>query len=187
MDNLHKDEKLLFAERLNHALDIFGIPPKGKGRQITVAKMFAVSQKGASKWLEGQSFPETERLSIIAKRLNVNFEWLVTGKGHINIESIPSPSNYSMKRIPLLDWKDASYWKKISFGENTKWAWADADIGPLAFSLQMIDNSMLPRYEVGDILVIDPEFTLWRNTKYIMHDLNVLRIAISHLYVNYPI
>ena len=45
MDNLHKDEKLLFAERLNHALDIFGIPPKGKGRQITVAKMFAVSQK----------------------------------------------------------------------------------------------------------------------------------------------
>lgn len=152
-----KNEKQLFSERLNHALDIYGVPQKGKGRQISVAKMFGVSQKGASKWLEGQAFPETERLVIIAGRLNVNVQWLITGKGYINIESIPSPSKSSMKRIPLLNWKDAANWKKLGFHQNVQWSWADANIGPCAFALRVINNSMSPRYEIGDILTVDPE------------------------------
>lgn len=152
-----KTEQQLFSERLNHALDIFGIPPKGRGRQLIVAKMFGVSQKGASKWLEGQSFPEIERLKTISTRLNVNLEWLMTGLGYINITDIPSPGKTSMKRIPLLEWKDAPNWKKLSLNQNTKWSWADAEIGPCAFALQTQDDSMSPRYEIGAIIIIDPE------------------------------
>lgn len=150
-------EKLAFAERLNHALDLSGIPPKGKGRQIIVAKMFGISQKNARNWLEGLNFPETERFSTIAERLNVNFEWLITGKGHINIESIPVSSKSSMKRIPLLNWKNAANWKKLGFNQNTRWSWSDANTSASAFALEILDDSMCPRYEKGDIITVDPE------------------------------
>lgn len=158
MSENKKNCKDLFSERLNHALDINGIPTKGRGRQLVVAKMFNVSQKGASKWLEGQAFPEQERLIAIAERLKVNVEWLLTGKGFINIEDIPMPSKSVMKRIPLLEWNDAANWRKISFDQNIKWSWADADIGPCAFALKICDDSMSPRYESGAIIVVDPEF-----------------------------
>ncbi|EKE01214.1 MAG: hypothetical protein ACD_21C00190G0003 [uncultured bacterium] len=157
LENKHKTEQLLFAERLNHALDIFGIPPKGRGRQLVVAKMFNVSQKGASKWLEGKTFPEIGKIKTIAERLNINIEWLLTGSNYINIEDLPSPGKSSMKRIPLLQWKDATNWNHIGLNQNTRWGWADAEISPCAFALQICDDSMLPRYEIGAIIVIDPE------------------------------
>jgi transcriptional regulator with XRE-family HTH domain len=74
-------EKLAFAKRLNEACDMAGIPPKGKGRQQTIAKMFGVTQKGARKWLEGEAIPETKRIPEISRALRVAGEWLLTGTG----------------------------------------------------------------------------------------------------------
>ena len=95
---IKEDQKTKFADRLNHALDLNNIPPKGKGRQVIVAKMFGVSQKGASKWLEGTTYPDLQRIAVIAKRLNVNVEWLAYGTGTINIESIPGPGKTGPRR-----------------------------------------------------------------------------------------
>lgn len=75
------DTKTSFSQRLNVALDEAGVPPKGSGRQIAVAKMFGVSQKGARKWLEGEAIPDTKRLPEIARKLGVQGEWLLTGQG----------------------------------------------------------------------------------------------------------
>ena len=70
------DEKMNFSVRLNAALDgsPLGIPPKGDGRQVLVAKLFGVGQKSARKWMEGEGFPELEKCIIIAKKLSVSFE-----------------------------------------------------------------------------------------------------------------
>jgi transcriptional regulator with XRE-family HTH domain len=68
-----------FAARLNHALDRAGVPPKSRGRQSAVGKMFGVSQKGARKWLEGEAMPDTRRLPGIAQTLGISAEWLLTG------------------------------------------------------------------------------------------------------------
>lgn len=77
------NNKRLFAARLNEALDTSGleVPPKGKGRQEFVRRMFGVSQKGARKWLEAEGFPTLEKAVEIAKRLSVSIEWLLTGRG----------------------------------------------------------------------------------------------------------
>lgn len=56
------------------------IPPKDHGRQVTLAKIFGVSQKGARKWLEGEGFPTTETAIKIATWAGVQFEWLMTGR-----------------------------------------------------------------------------------------------------------
>lgn len=78
--NTH-DERLAFAARLNEALDDYGTPPKGQGRQGTVGKLFGVSQKGARKWLEGEAMPDTKRLPDMARMLRVRWEWLMAGAG----------------------------------------------------------------------------------------------------------
>lgn len=78
---MQNDERERFSERLNSALDQIGVPPKGRGRQGRVAKMFDVSQKGARKWLEGEAIPKTSRLREMAEKLGVSTEWLLTGDG----------------------------------------------------------------------------------------------------------
>lgn len=77
-----KDEKQAFSNRFNAILDKAGIPPKGKGRQGVLAKIFGVSDKGARKWIEGESIPSTTKLPSIVdkfKATGVTVEWLLTG------------------------------------------------------------------------------------------------------------
>jgi DNA-binding XRE family transcriptional regulator len=70
-----------FADRLNEVLDEAGMPEKFDGRQVALAKIFDVSQKGARKWLEGEGLPTLERCIEIATHFGVNTEWLVSGRG----------------------------------------------------------------------------------------------------------
>jgi transcriptional regulator with XRE-family HTH domain len=79
--SMNHGTKSAFSSRLNEALDDAGVPPKFDGRQVAVAKMFGVSQKGARKWLEGEGLPTLEKCIEIATRLNVHVEWLATGRG----------------------------------------------------------------------------------------------------------
>lgn len=77
----NEDEKLAFARRFNHALDAAGVPPKGKNRMKLVAEMFGVTPKAAQKWTAGDAVPETARGMEIAEKLQISFEWLMTGRG----------------------------------------------------------------------------------------------------------
>ncbi len=81
-----------FAERLNELLDEAGAPRKFEGRQVALAGMFGVSQKGARKWLEAEGLPKFETCIEIAKRFGVHTEWLVTGRGEKWIAGRP-PEN----------------------------------------------------------------------------------------------
>ncbi|MFD1557057.1 helix-turn-helix domain-containing protein [Paraburkholderia silviterrae] len=75
------DTRQAFAARLNEALDDIAFPPKGKGRQQALGDRMGVSQKGARKWLEGESKPEQSKVLKLSSWLQVNFEWLATGNG----------------------------------------------------------------------------------------------------------
>lgn len=78
-------ERLEFSARLNQALDEAQltppVPQKHRGRQRHVAKLFKVDQKAARKWLEGDGYPKMETVILIAKKLQVAVEWLLTGRG----------------------------------------------------------------------------------------------------------
>lgn len=81
--SVESDPKIEFAQRLNQALNEMQppAPGEGDGRQDFVASLFGVDQTGARKWLRGEGFPAIGRAIQIAKRLNVSFEWLMTGRG----------------------------------------------------------------------------------------------------------
>lgn len=74
----HKQE---FAKRLNEVCDDMGIPPKGENRQSIIGGLFEVTQKGARKWLEGESIPSYERCIDICNWAKINYEWLMSGHG----------------------------------------------------------------------------------------------------------
>lgn len=150
-------DKISFSKRLDHALDLYGVPPKGKGRQVMVGKMFGVSQKAANKWLEGASLPDTMRIAVIAEKLNVNVEWLTYGTGPINTESLPGTGDSRWKRIPLIMWEQAGDYDNCDIKTVEKWTWTDIEAGPRTFALVVKDDSMMPRYEPGATLIIDPD------------------------------
>jgi hypothetical protein len=77
-----KEKKLEgFALRLNQALDDHGVPAKGEGRQLWLAKYFKMNQISARGWLEGISYPKHEHLIDLCELLKINVQWLLLGKG----------------------------------------------------------------------------------------------------------
>jgi hypothetical protein len=71
-----------FAERLHSVLDSTeGFPPKHRGRQAALAKMFKVSGTAAFKWLSGKNFPEQYLMTEFESKLRISAAWLWTGNG----------------------------------------------------------------------------------------------------------
>jgi len=77
------DAKSEFSVRLNRALDDCGWPRTGKGRHVDLAAAMHVSQKGASKWLNGEAVPAMDNAIQLATLLRCNIEWLLTGRGEM--------------------------------------------------------------------------------------------------------
>jgi len=112
---MNKDDELrAFAVRLNGLCDDMGIPPKGQSRQVTMGRIFGVSQKGARKWLEAESFPALSKCIMITKWAEVSFDWLMTGRppqrlvahaAHLKNGAFPPPPSVAAERAsaaPLL-------------------------------------------------------------------------------------
>lgn len=96
-----------FSERLNEVLDRAKLPPKGAGRQKRLGDDWGVSQKGARKWLEGESIPETARLIEMAIRYRVSFEWLATGRDPRTLDQSESIIEGSVR--PSMAWATESH------------------------------------------------------------------------------
>lgn len=72
-----KDPILLgFAERLQKACDAQGI---GDNR-AEIARVFNLARQSVIAYLEGKSLPSVAKGIEIAQKLDVDFEWLMTGK-----------------------------------------------------------------------------------------------------------
>lgn len=76
-----------FAIRFKEAMDDMGIP--ARGRQMLISRLFKVSQPSAKRWLDGENFPDTEKLVEIAAWAKTSIDWLLTGRG------IKHPPEYS--------------------------------------------------------------------------------------------
>ena len=75
------DHKQAFAARLNSVLDEHKYPPKHQGRQKQLAAEFHVSPRTAANWLNGEKFPEEERIIQICLLFHLSRDWLMTGMG----------------------------------------------------------------------------------------------------------
>lgn len=151
------DTRRDFSKRLNQALDNIGYPPKGSGRQVQLAKDFSVSQKGARKWLEGESMPSMTRLSELASRLGVSTEWLMSGRGEIGVnEGQPrySPDVVMLDENKLITYIEAKY----TPSQEDKRICCPVSHSPEAFVTQLHDLSAIPEYSMDEWLWVDRKF-----------------------------
>lgn len=150
-----------FAVRLNEACDHIGLPPKHHGRQVAVAKLFGVSQKGARKWLEGEAMPATWRMSEFASKLNCSGEWLFSGRGDPRGSDLgPGPSTGRL--VPLILWHDVPAFMKST--AETQHAVrpmlpCPIEVGAGAFALRVTSAAMEPMIREGEIIYVDPDVT----------------------------
>lgn len=97
-DHARMDTKADFSRRLNLALDEEGYPPSMSGRQTVLAKATNKSQPGVRKWLVGEALPNMTSAIELAKLINVNLEWLLSGRGPKAVEE-EAPLSEAEKRF----------------------------------------------------------------------------------------
>lgn len=147
-----KTELIAFSERLNEALDDINVPPKGFGRQNVVANLFGVSQKGARRWLEAEALPDTGRIPVIAHKLKVSVEWLMSGIGKNKTENLSE----LWPKIPVLDWKYISLKPILPENIQEEITLTDCKASDKTFAVRMKGSSMEPVFPEGTLLIIDP-------------------------------
>lgn len=83
---VHKDDQMTtqvdkvkeeFAKRLHKGMDMQNYPLRGRARVLS--KEFGISDKAASKWLNGEAIPETSKIPLLANFLNISSQWLLSG------------------------------------------------------------------------------------------------------------
>ena len=160
------EERQAFAARLNEALDDAQVV-SGWGRRAAVARMFGVSGEAARKWLEGEARPSNSRIPLIAQRLDVHGEWLLTGQGPKRSRypaSVPGAQPPGVVRVPVISYIQAGAPREVvdAYAEGGGFASLGVvpelanRLGPHAFALQVEGESMLPDFRPGDYVVVDP-------------------------------
>lgn len=79
--SIHAPDRIAFAERLNHALDLNDYMRELSKRAAKYAKTMKVTNQQAFAWLNGIYLPKSKEIKTIAAKLMVNESWLKLGDG----------------------------------------------------------------------------------------------------------
>ncbi|MCU4589126.1 Cro/Cl family transcriptional regulator [Acinetobacter ursingii] len=159
------EHKELFSERLNKVLEEKGYPVRG--RAVELAKIFKITPKAAGKWLNGEAFPETQKIIEIAEYFEISVSWLLTGKSddvvwresvNVNESGLVSPGY-----APVLSWVQAGIWTSMDdvvlTGDEEKFPLVP-NAGKKSFYLQVKGESNAPIFADGEWICIDPCFNI---------------------------
>ena len=136
--------------------------------QGALSKKVDVAMRTLQRWEKGDQVPDSNYLIRLAKYTGVRPEWLLTGEGDI-YPSQPSHSNIipfqkdqlvknvSLVDIPLLSSVPAGKSNAMYYPEYAeRFVTVDNVKDQNAFALIVKGNSMSPKIEDGDIVVISP-------------------------------
>ncbi len=135
--------------------------------QASLAAKIDIATRTVQRWEKGEQVPDSNYLMRIAKVTGVVAHWLLTGDG----EKFPSeehkskflslPTNrykkVSLVSLPLLSSVPGGVLSRTFHPEHAERHITVDDVrDPNAFALEVKGNSMAPRIENGDIIVVSP-------------------------------
>lgn len=150
---------MFLHERIQQKLDEKNL------KQADLARATGKSSAAVTKWLRGENIPKTEALKQIAKLLNVDDGWLLTGKGspskldnNIDLsEKIPLEG----RPIPVISWVAAGSLSSIETvlrdTEIDEWLPPNKDCGKSGYGLKVTGMSMSPFFLPDDRIYVNPE------------------------------
>lgn len=140
-----------FSERLNLCLDKEGFPPKNRGRIQLLAEMVGLTHRGASKWINGESEPPAKKIPNLAKKLNVNEKWLLSGEGYMLEERLTLEKQSIKQDVPIYD--IATF---LSEGRIVQQIIQSNFTNPGEyFGITLDTEAMSPRFPKGSIIIFD--------------------------------
>lgn len=131
--------------------------------QLDVAKFVGISKAAVSKWEKGDSSPKGENLYSLVKILKCDPNWLLNGQGSPlpvgfdkNVETVPQRP---LGSFPLISWVQAGDWSDITLTDIHEAEHYPCPIkcSPKTFLLKVIGRSMLPTFNEGELIFVDPE------------------------------
>ena len=136
--------------------------------QSTLADKAGIATRTLQRWEKGEQVPDGVAITKIAKATNVQPNWLLTGEGEMY--AVPSrPENVyplpgSLRRgvnlvdLPLISSVPAGKVATIFHPDYVdNYVTVDDIKDPGAFALRVKGNSMAPRIEDGDVVIVSPQ------------------------------
>lgn len=131
--------------------------------QSQIAREIGKSTAAVSQWMTGNvKSLKADTAAALEKSTGVRAAWLVTGEGSMldQDKSNVSPAQIGTKRIPLISYVSAGLWtgglSPFEQSESHEWLMTDLDLSDGAFALEIKGDSMLPDFNPGDRVIIDP-------------------------------
>ncbi|MGZ7907363.1 S24 family peptidase [Haemophilus sp. SZY H53] len=142
-----------FAARLDIACKRKNLPEKGRGKVI--ADILKITPKAVSKWFNAETLPTQANIYVLADFLGVTKEWLTYGDKNASIEKIEKQISY-----PLLSPIQAGLWtdiRSLDGFDGYEIIPSTVIASENSFYLRIEGKSMLPRFNEGDLVLIDPD------------------------------
>lgn len=148
----------MISERLKIAMQAAGMS------QAELARRCKVKPPSVNGWLNGKAkFLRGENLLAAAKALNVSQHWLATGQGEMTaIDTNVSSSTVGDRKIPLINYVQAGKLTEVTNINDIdadNWILTDLELSRNAFALEIKGDSMLPAFNEGDRIIIDPDIS----------------------------
>ena len=153
-----------FADRLVKSIELSG------HKQVHLAKKLEISKQAVNQWAQGKSVPSMHTIEQIAKFLNVDFLWLLSGAG---VEPVAETIKKQLENAPMVGESDFRFYTAsfipvvrmpgISIEETLK---EDNIVGRYIkdhngenkyFAVEVTGDAMLPILKNGDLALIDVE------------------------------
>ncbi|REF09738.1 LexA family protein [Pantoea ananatis] len=125
--------------------------------QAELAERVGTSQQ-AIEQLENGKTKRPRYLPELARALGCEIDWLITGtKSGTNV----APAELGSKRIPVLSYVQAGLWTESqeyrSYDGGMSYLLVDDEVSNNAFALIIEGDSMAPKFNAGDKIIVDPE------------------------------
>lgn len=136
--------------------------------QAKLAAKLDIATRTLQRWEQGEQVPDSHYLMRLSKATGVAPHWLLTGEGqqyaktYAESKVLPLPVNQYKKlkliSLPLLSSVPGGAPKFVFHPDYVeKYITVDDVNDPNAFALEVKGNSMAPRIEDGDIIVVSPK------------------------------
>lgn len=131
--------------------------------QEQLAAKSGVTRVGISKIeLDVTKNARADTLFALAKALKCRPQWLLDGTGSVELDKTTEPnSNITAgppiyQFVPILNYVQAGNWTEVIEQNEEELFPCPVKCSPGTFALRIRGNSMLPRFEEGDLIFIDP-------------------------------
>lgn len=150
---------------------------KHEVKQVAIAQAVGMSPVYLNAILRGRRKAGADLQDAISRALGMSYDEVrVQGRGNVvlpalrvdatatytppapNVEPAEMPKRGGM--VPLISSVRAGLWtaaEGLEPGEAEEWVDAPAGVGARAFALRVVGDSMEPRFQEGEIIIVDPD------------------------------